>query len=67
MVILQPGDKVSWEFTPPLAQFGLISELSGRFVSLEADKALVAVEAPDGTYYRRIDVNRLFIKVGWKV
>lgn len=67
MVIFQPGDKVTWEFTPPQAPHGLLSELSGRFVSLEGDKALVTIQAPDGIYYRKIDVDRLFIKVGWRV
>lgn len=63
--IFQPGDKVAWEFTPPLARFGLAGEMRGRFVSATRDGiATVAVDGPDGIVYRKIELNRLYIKQG---
>ena len=59
----QPGDKVAWEFTPPLAPWGLVGEMSGRFVELQQDTALVAVQGTDGEVYRKIDADRLFIRI----
>lgn len=61
--IFQPGDKVAWEYTPPLARWSVVCEMSGRFIEVQGDKALIAVSGPDGELYRKIDVNRLYIKL----
>lgn len=65
--IFQPGDKVVWEYTPPLARWSLVGEMSGRFISAQGDTALVAVSGPDGELYRRIDLDKLFVRLGWTV
>lgn len=66
MCIFQPGDKVAWQYTLPLAPWSLVREMSGRFVEMQGDKAIIAVSGPDGDLYRKIDVNRLYIKDGWQ-
>lgn len=64
--VFQLGDKVTWEITPPGNGQGVVGELSGKLVALQQDTALVAVQGTDGEVYRKVDVNRLYIKVGWK-